>query len=180
MACVNLDDPELLSIRSGATQVASKKTNKQQTHKHFSDGPCGTIVPGTNPHLSQGKTGQNGDFTVELNRERPVCPRDGAHFVPGRVPFVPRTVPVCPGHRPPKIFMFIGFSCPNKKVFKRRQKHILFFVEHEPLRVHPMNANRAIRVATQRTQSLRGPISVFWGEKPREVSTLILRSDLAL
>ena len=77
---------------------------KHKTHKHFSDGPCGTIVPGTNPHPSQGQTGQNGDFTVEFNRERPVCPRDGSrdgsHFVPERVPFVPGTVPVCPGHRP--------------------------------------------------------------------------------
>ena len=82
-----------------------KKTNKHKTHKHFSDGPCRTIVPGTNPHSSQGQTGQNGDFTVEFNRERPVCPRDGSHFVPGRVPFVPGTVPVCPGH--------CFFSCPS-------------------------------------------------------------------
>ena len=51
---------------------------------------CGTIVPGTNPHPSQGQTGQNGDFTVELNRERPVCPRDGSHFVPRRGPICPR------------------------------------------------------------------------------------------
>ena len=69
---------------------AEKKTNKQKTHKHFSDGPCGTIVPGTNPHPSQGQTGQNGDFTVELNRERPVCPRDRSQFVPGRGPVCPR------------------------------------------------------------------------------------------
>ena len=66
------------------------KTNKQKTHKRFSNGPCGTIVPGTNPHLSQGQTGQTSDFTVELNRERPVCPRDGSHFVPGRGPICPR------------------------------------------------------------------------------------------
>ena len=68
----------------------SKETNKQKTHKHFSGGPCGTIVPGTNPHPSQGQTGQNGDFTVESIRERPVCPRDGSHFVPGRGPICPR------------------------------------------------------------------------------------------
>ena len=71
-------------------KVGSKKTNKQKTHKHFSDSPCGTIVPGTNPHPSQGQTGQNDDFTVELNRERRVCPRDGSHFVPGRGPICPR------------------------------------------------------------------------------------------
>ena len=65
-------------------------TVNTKTHKHFSDGPCGTIVPGTNPHPSQGQTGQNGDFSVELNRERPVCPRDGSHFVPGRGPICPR------------------------------------------------------------------------------------------
>ena len=67
-----------------------KKTYKQKTHKHFSDGPCGTIVPGTNPHPSQGQTGQNGDFTVELNRKRPFCPRDRSQFVPGRGPVCPR------------------------------------------------------------------------------------------
>ena len=75
----------LLWVRNG-----SKKTNKQKTHKHFSDGPCGTIFRGTNPHPSQGQTGQNGDSTVEFNRERPVCPRDGPHFVPGRGPICPR------------------------------------------------------------------------------------------
>ena len=84
----------------------SKKTNKQETHKHFSDGPCGTIVPGTNPHPSQGQTGQNGDFTVELNRQRPVCPNlsqgRGSRLSQGRFLFVPDTVPQ-------KMFMFIGF-----------------------------------------------------------------------
>ena len=72
------------------TTLGAEKNNKQKTHKHFSDGPCGTIVPGTNPHPFQGQTGQNGDFTVELNRERPVCPRDGSHFVPGRGPICPK------------------------------------------------------------------------------------------
>ena len=67
-----------------------KKNYKQKTHKHFSDGPCGTIVPGTNPHPSQGQTGQNGDFTVEFNRKRPFCPRDRSQFFPGRGPVCPR------------------------------------------------------------------------------------------
>ena len=89
-----------------------KKNNKQKTHKHFSGGPWGTIVPGTNPHPSQGQMGQNGDFTVELNRKRPACPRDGSQFVPGTGPklsrggrflFAPDTVP-------PKTFMFYKHS----------------------------------------------------------------------
>ena len=67
-----------------------KNTSKQKTHKHFSDGPCGTIVLGTNAHPSQGQTGQNSDFTVEFNKERPVCPKDGSHFVPERGPICPR------------------------------------------------------------------------------------------
>ena len=49
---------------SGSAMECWKKTNKQKTHKHFSDGPCGTIVPGTNLHPSQGQTGQNRAFTV--------------------------------------------------------------------------------------------------------------------
>ena len=92
----------------------SKKTNKQKTHKHFSDGPCGTIVPGTNPHPSQGQTGQNADFTVELNRERPVCPGDGSHFVPGRGPICPRDgFLFVPDTVLPKMFMFIGYFFPD-------------------------------------------------------------------
>ena len=95
--------------RLGPSLGSKKKTNKQKTHKHFSDRPCGTIVPGTNPHPSQGQTGQNGDFTVELNRERPVCPRDGSHFVPRRGPICLGRFLFVPDAVPPKMFMFIGF-----------------------------------------------------------------------
>ena len=93
---------------------AKKKTNKQKTHKHFSDRPCGTIVPGTNPHPSQGQTGQNGDFTVGLNRKRPVCPRDRSQFVPGRDPVCPRDGS-CLSWTPslPKCLFLLAFSCPN-------------------------------------------------------------------
>ena len=77
-------------VSSKPQQLGAKKTNKQKTHKHFSDGPWGTIVPGTNPHPSQGQTGQNGDFTVEFNREWPVCPGEGSHFVSGRGPICPK------------------------------------------------------------------------------------------
>ena len=91
--------------------VTGPSGHQQKTHKHFSDSAPGGIVPGTNPHPSQGQTGQNGDFTVELNRKRPVCPWDGvpvcpgegSHVSQGRFLFVPDTVP-------PKMFMFIGFS----------------------------------------------------------------------
>ena len=77
-------------------------------HIHFSGGPCGTIVPRTNPYPSQGQTGQNGDFAVEFNRKRPVCPKDGPRHRDGsrlfqvRFLFVPNTVP-------PIMFMFVGF-----------------------------------------------------------------------
>ena len=92
-----------------------KKTNKQKTHKHFSDGPCGTIVPGTNPHPSQGQKGQSGDFTVEVNRKRPVCPRDGSQFVPGMGSRLSqKRGPVCPEHRPAQnVYVHCFFSCPN-------------------------------------------------------------------
>ena len=93
---------------------AKKKTNKQKTHKHFSDNPCGTIVPGTNPHPSQGQTGENGDFTVEFNRKRPVCPRDGSQFVPGRGPVCPRDSP-CLSWTPsrPQCLCLLVFSLPD-------------------------------------------------------------------
>ena len=87
--------------------MGAKKNNKQKTQKLFSDRHCGTTVPGTNPHPSQGQMGQNGDSTVELDRNGRFVP-DGSQFVPGtghnlsqeRVLFVPGTVPVCSWHRP--------------------------------------------------------------------------------
>ena len=45
--------------------------------------------------------GQNGDFTVEFNRDvSQFVPGMGPNLSQGGVPFVPETVPVCPGHRP--------------------------------------------------------------------------------
>ena len=86
-------------------RIKSEK-NKQKTHKHFSDGPRGTIVPGT--------TGQNGDFTVELNEKGQFfVPRTGLILSRGGVPFVPPMVPVCPRHRPAEnIYVYWFFSCP--------------------------------------------------------------------
>ena len=93
-----------------------KKTNKQKTHKHFSDGPCGTIVPGTNRHPSQGQTGQNGDFTVELNRETAGLSQGQVpHFVPGKGPICPRDrFLFVPGHRPAEnVYVYWFFLCPK-------------------------------------------------------------------
>ena len=70
----------------------------------LSQGPCGTIVPATNLHPSQGQTGQtillwnsteNSRFVPGtgpgLSQGRvPVCPRDGSRFVPGTGPVCPR------------------------------------------------------------------------------------------
>ena len=44
---------------------ANKKTINTN---HINILPRALAVPRTNPHLSQGQTGQNGDFTLELNR----------------------------------------------------------------------------------------------------------------
>ena len=73
-------------VDHGSLSLGAKKNNKHETQKHFSDGPCRTIVPGTNWDPSQGQTGQNGDFTVEFRNNR---------FVPGMGPVCPRTGPVC-------------------------------------------------------------------------------------
>ena len=91
-----------------------KRTNKQKTHKHFSGGPCGTIVPGTIPHPSQGQTGQNGDLTVELNRKGRFVPGTGPSLSRGGVPFVPGMVPICHRHRPAQnVYVYLFFSCPR-------------------------------------------------------------------
>ena len=58
-------------------------------------------MAGTNPHPSQGQTGQNGDFTVELKKKKAgFVPGTGPNLSWGGVPFVPGKVPVRPGHRP--------------------------------------------------------------------------------
>ena len=69
---------------------AKKKTNKQKTHKHFSDGPRGTIVPGRTPTRPRDKRDKMAILLWNSKKERPVCPRDGSHFVPGRGPICPR------------------------------------------------------------------------------------------
>ena len=112
-----------------------KKTNKQKTHKHFPDGPCGTIVPGTNPHPSQGQTGQNGDFTVELNRKRPVCPRDRSQFVPGRGPVCPRDGSCLSRHCPSQnVYVYWFFSCPKESWFHFDAATCRGVREHLPVR----------------------------------------------
>ena len=78
-----------------------------------------TETGGTGP--SQGQTGQNGDFTVELNRKRPVCPRDGSQFVPRRGPVCPKDgsyLSQTPSR--PKCLCLLVFSCPKKKHRDRR------------------------------------------------------------
>ena len=73
---------------------------------------AGQSSQGQTPHPSQGQTGQNGDFTVEFNRERPVCSRDGSHFLPRRGPICPRDgscLSRTPSRR--KCLCLLVFSC---------------------------------------------------------------------
>ena len=105
-----------------------KKPINRKTHKHFPDGPCGTIVPGTNPHPSPGtKRDKNGDFYCGIKqRKAGFVPGDGSHFVPGRGSHLsPGTVPVCPGHRPAEkcLCLLVFFLCQN------RSESVQFFPE---------------------------------------------------
>ena len=88
------------------------EANKHKTSKQFSERPCGTIVQGTNLHPSQGQTGRISEFTVQFDRRRPACRRDGSQLFQGREAFVPGTVPVCPWHRPAQnVYVYWSFSC---------------------------------------------------------------------
>ena len=86
------------------------KKHKQHT-KCFLTALAGQSSQGRTP--PDPRTGQNGDFTVELNRKRPVCPRDG--------PIVPEMGPVCPRDGSclsrtlsrPKCLCLLGLSCLN-------------------------------------------------------------------
>ena len=131
-----------------------QKNNKQKTHKHFSDGPCGTIVPGTNPHPSQGQTGQNSDFTVELNRERLVCPRDGSHFVPGRGP-------ICPGDS----------SCFSRRPSRRKCLCLINFIS--TLFLHSMDMAKSWRRAFPWFSDGKFPLSFEpWRSRPLKLRVL--------
>ena len=68
-------DQHWKSTRRNRLSGTETGTRMVPTHRHFPDGPCGTIVPGTNPHPSQGQTGQNGHFMWNS--------REKGRFVPG-------------------------------------------------------------------------------------------------
>ena len=102
---------------------ANKKNNKHKTHKHFSDGPCRTIVPGTNRNPSQGQS----------KRNKMANSTEDGRFVPGTGPNLSQGwVPICPRDSfclsrdtvPPKMFMFIVFCwqsadlLPPKSLFR--------------------------------------------------------------
>ena len=64
------------------------------------------------PHPSQRQTGRNGDFTVEFRCR--FVPGMGPGLSKGRVPFaqlIKGRFLLVPNIVPPKMFMFIGFSC---------------------------------------------------------------------
>ena len=82
---------------------------KGSNAKYFSDSPCRTIVPRTNPHPSQGQTGQSGDATVEFNRNGRFVPGTGPGLSQGRFRFVPDTAP-------PKMFISLVFFLADKVI----------------------------------------------------------------
>ena len=83
--------------------------------------PCGTIVPRTNPHQSQGQMGQmvillwnsteNGSWFVPGTGPGPVCPRDGS----------------CLSRTPsrPKCLCLLVLSCPNQLGPMKSTKEIM-------------------------------------------------------
>ena len=93
-----LDADPLLDVEVLLLNGGEKRTIKHKTHKHFSEGSRGTIVPGTNQDPSQGQTGQNGDFYCGVKQKTggfvlgtgpglslgrvPVCPIDGSCLSP--------------------------------------------------------------------------------------------------
>ena len=90
-----------------------KKANKQKTHKHFSDGPCGTIVPGTNPTRPRDRWDKMAMLLWNSTENGRFVPGTGPNLSQGGVPFVPGTVSVCPGHRPAQLIYIIGFFLPE-------------------------------------------------------------------
>ena len=80
----------LLIHRSMPCQEPSKPDFSWEQNKPINRKHINIFLTALVGQSSQGRTGQSSDFTVEFNRERPVCPRDGSHFLPKRGPICPR------------------------------------------------------------------------------------------
>ena len=83
---------------------------------------------------------------MELNRERPVCPKDGSRFVPGKGP-------ICPGQgsclsrtlsRPKCLCLLFFFLVRSKELQKNREEHSMSkeFQKPQPLLVSESTAVR--------------------------------------
>ena len=80
--------------------LGEKQNNKHDTHKHFFNGPSGTIVPRTNPSPVPVTNGIKWRFDWGIQQKN-------AALSQGQVP-------VCPGHRPAQnVYVFWFFSCPS-------------------------------------------------------------------
>ena len=75
-------------------------------HKHFSDGPRRTVVPGTNPTRPRVKRDEMENLLC-----KPACTGEGVSLSKGQVPVCPRDGVVGPGHRPVQNVLLV-FSCP--------------------------------------------------------------------
>ena len=91
----------------------ARENRKHETHKlsNIFLGPlAGQLSQGRSPPVP-GQTGQNGEFSVKISRERPFCPGDGMNLSHGQVPLIPGTGLVCPGHCPAQTVYLYWFFC---------------------------------------------------------------------
>ena len=104
----------LLNCDYPQEMFGSKKTNKQKTHKYLSDGPCGTIVQGRTPTRPRDKRDKMAILLCNETEKGRFVPGTGPILSRGGVPFVPGTVPVCPGHCPAQnIYVYWVFFLPE-------------------------------------------------------------------
>ena len=129
-----------------------KKTSKQKTHKHFSDGPCGTIVPGTIVPSVPATNGTKWRFYCGIKQKK-------AGLSQGRVPFCPGTLFV-PDTVPPQMFIFIGFFLPEKKKDKEEMTtEGCFFCTSEP--EPSTSVSHSLGCTRRVSYSAKGRVSAF-------------------
>ena len=107
-----------LSKRS--LHLGAKKPINRKHINIFLTALVGQSSQGQTPTRPRDKPLRNGNFNVEFNRKRPVCPRGGSEFVAGRGPVCPRDSS-CLSRRPsgPKCLCLLVFFHARLKGFHK-------------------------------------------------------------
>ena len=95
-------------------ELEAKKTMNKKHINIFLEALVGQSSQGRTPTRPRDKRDKMAILLWNSTEKGRCVPRTGPILSRGGVPFVPGTVPVCPGHRPAEnVYVYWFFSCPN-------------------------------------------------------------------